>query len=85
MLKFDENAILNSVNGALALRPQVEKIVDKICADGFENLFFVGIGGTYASCMQTVTYMSSNSSLNVYVENAAELLTSGNRKFGPSR
>ncbi len=83
MLKFDENAILTSVNGALALRPQVEKIVDQICADGFENLFFVGIGGTYASCMQTVTYMAANSTLNVYVENAAELLTSGNRKFGP--
>lgn len=83
MLKFDEKAQIDSVNGALALRPQVEKIVDAICAEGYENLFFVGIGGTYASCMQVVTYMNAKSAIPVYLENAAELLTSGNRKFGP--
>ena len=30
MLKFDEQAQIDSVQGALALRPQIEEIVNKI-------------------------------------------------------
>ena len=44
MYNFDEQKQLNSVNGALALRPQIEKIVDEFQGAGFENIFFIGIG-----------------------------------------
>ena len=38
MLKFDEQAQIDSVNGALALRPEIEKIVDEICAKGYDRI-----------------------------------------------
>ncbi len=78
---FNEQAQIDSVNGALALRPQIEKIIDKIWEDGFDGIYFVGIGGTYASSMQVEVYMRGRSKLPVYVENAAEFLTTGNKRF----
>ena len=33
---FNEQAQIDSVNGALALRPQIEKIIDQIWEDGFD-------------------------------------------------
>ena len=46
MLKFDEEKQLASVQGALALRPPIEAVVDGICKDGIRNLGWLGIGGT---------------------------------------
>ena len=48
MLKFDEQKQLDSVNGALALRGEINKIVDGICKEGYKNICWLGIGGTYA-------------------------------------
>ncbi|MBS1474222.1 MAG: SIS domain-containing protein, partial [Massilimaliae sp.] len=58
-----------------------EKIVDGIVEQGYDSLFYVGICGTYASGMQVVNYLSGNSLIPVYLENAAELLTNTNKKF----
>lgn len=44
---FNEQAQIDSVNGALALRPQIEKIIDQIWEEGFDGIYFIGIGGTY--------------------------------------
>lgn len=81
MLKFNETKQIESVNGALQLRGEIERIVDEIYSEGFDNIFYMGIGGTYASSMQAVTYITGKSVLPVYVENAAEYLTTGNRKL----
>lgn len=78
---FNEKEALDSVNGALALRVQIETIIDKIWEEGFDGIYFIGIGGTYASSMQVEVYMRGRSSLPVYVENAAEFLTTGNKRF----
>ncbi len=78
---FDEQGDIASVNGALALRPQIEKIIDQIWEEGFDNIYFIGIGGTYASAMQVEVYMRGKSNLPVYVENAAEYLTTGNKRL----
>ncbi len=80
---FDEQGDLDSVNGALALRPQIEKIVEEIWEEGFDRIFFMGIGGTYASAMQVEVYMRGRSALDVYAENAAEYLTTGNKRLTP--
>jgi len=82
MLKFDEQKQINSVQGALALRGQIEEIVDGICRDGFKNLCWLGIGGTWASCLQAEAHMKERSSIPLFVENAAEYLTTGNRNVG---
>ncbi len=82
MLKFDEKKQLDSVNGALALRGKINEIVDSICSEGYKNICWLGIGGTYASCLQAEVHMLERSSLPFFVVNAAEYLTTGNRKVG---
>ena len=78
---FNEREETDSVNGALALRPQIERIVDQIWDEGFDRIFFMGVGGTYASAMQAEVYMRGRSALDVRAENAAEYLTTGNRQL----
>ncbi len=81
MLKFNEQKQIDSVNGGLALRGQIEEIVDEIQGRGFDGIYFIGIGGTWASSLQVEVYMRGRSSLPVYVENAAEFITTGNKRF----
>lgn len=82
MLKFDEEKQIAGVQGALALRGRIEAIVDDICRAGFKNICWLGIGGTYASCLQAEVHMKERSTLEFFVENAAEYLTTGNRRVG---
>lgn len=82
MLIFDEEKQIASVQGALALRGRIEAIVDDICRAGFKNICWLGIGGTYASCLQAEVHMKERSTLEFFVENAAEYLTTGNRRVG---
>ncbi len=81
MLKFNEQQQIDDIQGALELRPQVEKIVDEVWQKGYDNVFYLGIGGTYASAMQAVTYINGRSDLPVYVQHAAEYYTTGNRRL----
>lgn len=78
---YDRNNKVHSINGALALRTQIEKILDQIWEEGFDNIFFVGIGGTWASSMQVEVYMKGKTNIPVFVENAAEYMTSGNKRL----
>lgn len=82
MLKFDEQKQLDSVNGALALRGEIESVVDSICKKGYKNICWLGIGGTYASCLQAEVHMKERSAINFFVENAAEYILTGNKKVG---
>ena len=81
LLGFDEQETLAGINGALALRGEIEGILDKILDDGFDRIFFFGVGGTWASALQAEVYMRGRSAIPVYVEHAAEFLTTGNRRF----
>lgn len=82
MLTFNEVEIKNSINGALALRPQINQIVDELYHRGFKNICFLGIGGTLASSMQVVNHMQEKSGLEIICQSAAEYLTTGNRRIG---
>ena len=81
MLKFDENKMLESVNGALALRTEIENILDEAEKIGYRDIWFLGIGGTWASAMQVEVYTRGKSALPIYVENAAEYITTGNKRI----
>ena len=78
---FNERKAVDSVNGALALRPQIERIVDQLWEEGFDGIWYMGIGGTWASALQAEVYLRGKTALPVYAENAAEFLTTGNRRF----
>ncbi len=82
MLKFDEQKQIESVKGGLALRGRIEQIVDEICEKGYDGIYYMGIGGTYASAMQAVTHIKGMSAVPAFVENAAEYITTGNRRIG---
>ena len=43
IIKFDEQAQIDSVQGALALRPQIEEIVNNICAEGYKTVTLIDI------------------------------------------
>ena len=45
LLKFNEEWARSSVNGALAIRKDINRIVDEICAQGYRNICWLGIGG----------------------------------------
>ena len=45
MVRFNEQQQIDSVRGALALRSQIEPIVDQFCRDGYRNICWLGIGG----------------------------------------
>ena len=82
MLKFDEQKQIDSVRGALALRTQIEEIIDRVWSAGLTNLCWLGIGGTWASCMQAHCHMKERSSLELFVINAAEYCAAGDRRIG---
>ncbi|QOV18815.1 SIS domain-containing protein [Blautia liquoris] len=82
MLKFNEDEIKKEVKEVLDLREAIEKCVTKICNDGYENIFIMGIGGTYAVAEEIMAYMKGHTKINLYIENAADLIAEGNTKLG---
>ena len=82
MLRFDEKAIKADVEEVLGLRPEVEAAVKEICREGYENIFLVGIGGTYAVAEEWMAYLKGHSNIPIYLENAADLIAEGNCRLG---
>jgi fructoselysine-6-phosphate deglycase len=81
MIKYDKQHELDSVNGALAIRPTVEKVVDEICDRGYDLICFMGIGGTWASSLQVESHIKELSDLPVLVENAGQFNAMGNKRI----
>ena len=81
MRKFDEQHELDSMNGALKLRGEINDIIDKINSEGYSNVAWLGQGGTYASAMQAVIHMKEKSSIETFVQNAAEYDVTGNKRI----
>ena len=81
MRKYDEKKELDSMNGALALRPKINEFIDKIHARGYSNVCWLGIGGTYASSMQAVVHMKEKTAIETFVQHATEYLVTGNKRI----
>ncbi len=82
MVKYNRDEQLNSYKGALALRSEIEKIVDSYCNESFKNLCYLGIGGTWASCLQTLVHMKEKTAMDVFSANAAEYNVTGDKRIG---
>ncbi len=82
MLKLDEKKQIESVRGALALRPCIEQIVDSVWDKGLRNICWLGIGGTWASALQAVVHMKERTGLEVFSLNAAEYCATGDKRVG---
>lgn len=84
-MEFLTNAYVEEYVGKMEkiveLRPQVEKIIDEVMTPDKKNLFLVGIGGTLAIMLPYMQMFKKMSNAEVYAENAAELLATGNRNL----
>ena len=81
MIKFDEQKLLDGFAGGIALRPEIEKIVDGICERGYDQIVYLGIGGTWASSLQAEAHIKELSDLPVVVEHAGEFNVRGNKRI----
>lgn len=81
MIKFDETKQLDHVSGALALRRDIEAVVDDLSDRGYDQLCYLGIGGTWASGLQAESHVKQLGDIPVAVENAAQYTTTGNRRI----
>ena len=82
MIKFDEQKQLDSTAGALTIRKEIERIAEDVAGRGYSNLCYLGIGGTYASALQTQSHVQENSGMEIIAQNAALYNTTGNRRIG---
>lgn len=83
MLKFEEEKFTSNVSGMLQRRGRVEEIVDAAYQNGVKNICWLGIGGTWASCLQAVVHMKERSAFEVFAINAAEYIATGDKRVGP--
>lgn len=81
MFKFDKKRFEAVVDGAIALRPEIEACADKICGEGYKNLYLIGAGGTYAHYLPLQYMAETLSELQVHVEIAAEFMVKNSRHF----
>lgn len=82
MLNFDEEKVRQDHQNGVDMIPEVEKVVDQICDEGYDNIFLFGIGGTLLYAGQIMhTAKQLGCSLPLYLENATDFLYEGNKKF----
>ena len=67
MLKINEKEIVANLEGGIALRSDINKIVDQINDEGYSNICWIGIGGTYASSMQAVVHMKERTKIETLI------------------
>ncbi|MGX8851219.1 SIS domain-containing protein [Amedibacillus sp. YH-ame10] len=81
LLKFNEEAYRESAKEIRKARKIAEDIADKISKEGFENIFFTAVGGSLSPMMAIDEFAKELTTIPVYVQQAAELLTCGNKKL----
>lgn len=81
MYNFNVKRFEKVVDDAIALRPEIEKAVDKICEEGYSNLFFIGCGGTYAHTLPMKYWMDQSSNIEMIPVIAKEFMLMGHKRF----
>ena len=81
MFNFNKDRFVKVIKDALSIRFDLEKLIDNLYFRGFENLFLIGVGGTYAHFLP-IKYMSETlSTMPVHVVQAAEFILQDNKHF----
>ncbi|MCI9488084.1 MAG: SIS domain-containing protein [Lachnospiraceae bacterium] len=82
MFNFNVPRYEKVVSDAIALRPQIEAAVDKICEEGYSNIFFIGCGGTYAHSLPIMYWLDTESAkVEAHSVIAAEFMAMGHKAF----
>lgn len=81
MRGFNLEEYLTSAQHIISSRKKAEEVATEIHDYGYDNLFFTSVGGSLAPMMAIHEFAQELTRLDVYVEQAAELLTKGNKKL----
>lgn len=79
MLNFDVQLYRENAELTISSRKSVEEVADRISAEGYENIFFVSVGGSLSIMLPIVEMVKQISNVPVYAESAAEIIFTGNR------
>jgi fructoselysine-6-phosphate deglycase len=82
MLNFDEARFLRIQQGGLSHLRRLHETVAGALRDGATNVFFVGSGGAGILMQPAVRLLQARSTLQVFLENPAELVTMGSASLG---
>ncbi len=83
MLNFDTDRFVRIQTGALAQVEPLVATVEKLLDGGAENVVFLGTGGAGILMGPAYRLLQTRSTFPAYLENPAELLTTGSVALGP--
>jgi fructoselysine-6-phosphate deglycase len=81
MLGFDPDFYRSVVSGAGALRTRIAEIADTVSTAGYDSLFLIGSGGSYAAMWPYELLVTTHSTLPVRSVIAAELVLAGDPRL----
>lgn len=81
MFNFNLQRFEKVIADALAMRPDIEKAVDEIVEESFSNLFFIGVGGTYAHALPIKYWLDSETTIESHVQIASEFMSIKHNAF----
>jgi fructoselysine-6-phosphate deglycase len=82
VLKFDEEEHRAQVASAVALRPQIEKLITDRRSKGLKNIYLIGSGGSYAAMLPYEYLMNSRTEFPVKAVIAPEFALAPDPGFG---
>jgi fructoselysine-6-phosphate deglycase len=82
MLDFNEDEFFSQTSSTVALRPQIEELVEKVQAEGYENIYFIGAGGTYAAVLPYERFFQTRSTFPARAVIGKEFILSADPNFG---
>ena len=81
LLNFDIDQYLKDGDATVAAGAQAKAVADEIHEQGYENIFLLGIGGTYDELDMVRYFMKKYSEVEVHLVNAAELNVMGDNRL----
>ncbi|WP_207456552.1 SIS domain-containing protein [Desertivibrio insolitus] len=82
MLGFNKEETQAQLKSAIALRSDIEETVAFIDERGYDNIYFIGAGGTYAAVLPYELYFQARSTLPVRAAIGKELMLTQDPAFG---
>ncbi|MFB4167279.1 SIS domain-containing protein [Virgibacillus sp. JSM 102003] len=81
MFNFDENIYLKNGELTYQTRDTIEQIAHEVHEEGYENIFFISVGGSIAIMWPIQEMLNQITDVPVYAEQAAEIVLKGHQKL----
>lgn len=81
MIRFNETEYIAIADRTINEMELAERAADTVTEKGFENIFFIGVGGTCAMMTSAKEILKQICHVPVYMEQAAELMATGHSQL----